>query len=57
MVDGMIFDWINKTPMTETIFDEICKTICVVLALCFIGFVGYMTYKLENLYRRKYEQK
>lgn len=51
-----MFDWIYKTPMTETIFDEICKTICIIFTLCFIGFVGYMTDKLEIWYRRKHEQ-
>lgn len=51
-----MFDWIYKTPMTETIFDEICKTICIVSVLIFIGCVGYAVDKLETWYRKKHEK-
>ena len=53
----MFFYWINKTPMTETIYDEICKGICIISALFIIGLIGYIVDKLETWYRSKHEQR
>lgn len=43
-----MFEWIHKTPMTETLADEINKAICIVVTLAVIGLIGWAVDKWED---------
>ena len=44
-----MFNWIYKTCMTETLFDNICETICIVMVLYLIYWIAK---HIENLEER-----
>lgn len=50
----MIFDWIHKDCMSETILDHVCKTICVVSSLLLINGIAYLTERFEKFIRKEH---
>lgn len=57
-VDGIqgkvvMFDWITKTPMQETLADNINETICIVVTLAIIGAAGLLADRFEQRCKRR----
>lgn len=57
-VDGIqgkiiMFNWITKTPLTETLADEINETICIIVTLAIIGAAGLLADRLEQKCKRR----